>query len=129
MQSPPKKRQAQAADRPQEENEGATKEGKTEEEGTHYLHENDLILFRVQQMLLPLLMKEEMINQDFWAPDIYLVAVGAALNSIVRDLRQHQDGSLSVILETVQARTSPNTKENATVPGANAQCIWLVCCP
>jgi hypothetical protein len=42
-------------------------------------------------------------------------AVGAALHSIVTELRQHWDNFLSVILQSVQAPTSPNTKENPTV--------------
>jgi hypothetical protein len=52
-------------------------------------------------MLPPLLIKEEMLDQDFWAPDINSVAVGAALHSIVRELKQHQNDSLLAILEIV----------------------------
>jgi hypothetical protein len=66
-------------------------------------------------LLLPLLLKEEFLNKDFWAPEVDSAAVGAALHSIVIELRQHRDDSLSVILQTVQAPTSPNTKENPTV--------------
>jgi hypothetical protein len=62
-------------------------------------------------MLLPLLMKEEFLHHDFWAPDVDSAAVGVALHSIVTELRQHRDDSLSAILETRQAPTSPNTKE------------------
>ena len=77
-------------------------------------------------MLRPLLMKEELLNQDFWAPDIDSVAVVAALDSIVRELRQHRDDSLSAILETEQAPSSPNTKENATmVPTLKAYGVSL----
>jgi hypothetical protein len=86
-----------------------------EEEGTTDPHENDLVLLRVQRMLLPLLIKEEFLTQDFWAPDVDSAAVGAALSSIVTELRQHRDDKLSAILETFQAPTSPNTKESPTV--------------
>ncbi len=73
------------------------------EDGTHDTHENDIVLLRVQRMLLPLVMKEEFLYQDFWADDVDSAAVGAALQSIVTELRQHRDNSLSAILATVQA--------------------------
>ena len=66
-------------------------------------------------MLLPLLMKEEFLHQDFWAPDVDSAAVGVALHSIVTELRQHRDDSHSAILETRQAPTTPNTKETPTM--------------
>jgi hypothetical protein len=44
-----------------------------------------------------------------------LAAVGAALCSIVMELRQHWDDSLSAILETSQVPLSPNTKESPTL--------------
>jgi hypothetical protein len=91
-----------------------SKEGEYEED-THATYENDLVLLRVQRMLLPLLMKEEFLYKDFWAPDVDLAAVGAALHSIVTELRQHRDDSLSAILQTSQAPTSPNTKESPLV--------------
>jgi hypothetical protein len=85
------------------------------EEATDDTHERDLVLLRIQRLLLPLLMKEEFLKQDFWAPNVDLAAVGAALQSISTELRQHRDDSLSAILETVQAPTSPNTKESPSV--------------
>jgi hypothetical protein len=95
---------------PRKEQEEQSTEGEIEDP-----HESDLVLLRVQRVLLPLLMKEEFLNKDFWAPEVDSAAVGAALHSIVTELRQHQDDSLSVILQTIQAPTSPNTKENPTV--------------
>jgi hypothetical protein len=72
----------------------------------------NLVLLRARR-LLPLLVKEESLNQDdFWAAAVDWAAVEAALDSIARDLRQHPDDSLSAILQTVHAPTSPNTKEN-----------------
>jgi hypothetical protein len=66
-------------------------------------------------MLLPLLMKEEILNKDVWAPNVeYSAAVGVALDSIVMELRQHRDDSHSAILDTMQAPISPNMKENRT---------------
>jgi hypothetical protein len=78
-------------------------------------HESDLVLLRVQRMLLPLLLKDEILQKDFWASDVDSAAVGAALHLIVTELRQHRDDSLSAILATVQAPTSPNTKESPSV--------------
>jgi hypothetical protein len=60
-------------------------------------------------------LKEELLHTDFWAPEVDSAAVEAALHSIVTELRQHRDDLLSVILQTVQVSTSPNTKENPTV--------------
>jgi hypothetical protein len=42
-------------------------------------HESTLVLLRVQRMLLPLLLKEEILQKDFWASDVDSAAVGAAL--------------------------------------------------
>jgi hypothetical protein len=41
-------------------------------------------------------------------------AVGEALDLVVMELRQHQDDSLSAILDTEQAPISPNSKDNST---------------
>ncbi len=41
-------------------------------------------------MLLPLLLKEEFLITYFWAPEVDLAAVGAALHSIVTELRHPQ---------------------------------------
>jgi hypothetical protein len=49
-------------------------------------HESNLVLLRVQRMLLPLLLKEEYLNKDFWASDIDTAAVGAALHSIATEI-------------------------------------------
>jgi hypothetical protein len=66
--------------------EDKSKEGKLEE-GTDEPHESDLLLLRIQWMLLPLLMKEEILNKDFWATDhVDSVAVSKALDSIVMEL-------------------------------------------
>jgi hypothetical protein len=86
--------------------------GEESEEDTNNPKKSDFVLLRVWRMLLPLLVKEEILNKDFWAPEIDSAAVGDALDSIVREIRQQRDDSLSSILETVQAPTSPNTKSN-----------------
>jgi hypothetical protein len=78
-------------------------------------HESDLVLLRVQRLLLPLLLKEEILEKDYWATDVDSAAVGAALHSIVTELRQHRDNSLSAILQTSQAPTSPTTKASPTI--------------
>jgi hypothetical protein len=95
---------------PQKEQEEQSTEGEIEDP-----QESDLVLLRVQRILLPLLLKEELLHTDFWAPEVDSAAVEAALHSIATELRQHRDDSLSLILQTVQAPTSPNTKENPTV--------------
>jgi hypothetical protein len=118
--------QAEVA-RPPAQEEEEVNAGELEEEGTDDPHESDLLLLRIQRMLLPLLMKEEMLNSDFWAPDVDSAAVRVALDSIVTELRQHRDDSLSAILETAQAPISPNTEENPTVvPTLKAYGISLV---
>jgi hypothetical protein len=50
-------------------------------------HKSDLVLPRVQRMLLPLLLKDEILHKDFWASNVDFAAVGAALHSIVMKLR------------------------------------------
>jgi hypothetical protein len=96
------------------------------EEAVYNAHEHDLVMLRVQRLLLPLLMKEEFLSKDLWAPDVNSAAVGAALHSIVMELRQHRNNSLSTILETVQVPTSSNTKENpSVVPTLKAYSVSL----
>jgi hypothetical protein len=61
-------------------------------------------------------MKEKMLNEAFWAADIDSAAVESALDSMARESRQRrEEDSLSAVLQTVQAPTSPNTKENPNV--------------
>jgi hypothetical protein len=96
------------------------------EEDMKDTHESDLVLHQVWWMLLPLLVKKEILNKDFWAPEIDWAAVGDALKNIVREIWQHRDNSLSSILETVRALTSPNTKANpAMVPMLKAYGVSL----
>jgi hypothetical protein len=109
-----KTQQQTEADQPREEE--SKEDDETEEEGAHSdPFENDLVLLRVRRLLLPLLMKEEMLNKAFWAADIGSAAVESALDSMARESRQHREDSLSAVLQTVQAPTSPNTKENPNV--------------
>jgi hypothetical protein len=54
------RQQAEEADPGEEEVEGS-KEDETEEEGIHDPNENDFLLLQVQRVLLPLLMKEEIL--------------------------------------------------------------------
>jgi hypothetical protein len=68
----------QEAELPLEEEEEEANEGHNEETGNR--HKNDLVLLQVHMMLLPLLMKEEFLYQDFWSPDVDSAAVGAALH-------------------------------------------------
>jgi hypothetical protein len=78
-------------------------------------HESNLVLLRVQCLLLPLLLKKEILQNNFWATEVDSAAVGAALHSIVTELRQHRGDSLSAILETPQVSTSPTTRSTPTL--------------
>jgi hypothetical protein len=95
--------------------EESKEQGGVEECHTKPPYERDLVLLRVQRMLLPLLVKEDILNEDFWAPDIDSAAVGSALDSIVMELRQDRDNSLSAILKTVQTPTSHKTKTDPSI--------------
>ena len=110
------RQQTEAANRPQEEKEEESKEGETDEEGMRDCHESDLLLLRVQRMLLPLLVKEEVLNQDsLWAPNVDSASVGAAIDSVGKELRQHREDALSSVLGTEQVPISAETEENDTV--------------
>jgi hypothetical protein len=65
-------------------------------------------------MLLSLLMKEEFLNKDLWAPNVDSAAVQAALHSMVMELRQFHNELFSAILKTGQASTSPNANKSLT---------------
>jgi hypothetical protein len=60
-------------------------------------------------------MREEFLYQDFWSPDVDLAATGAALHSIMMELRQHRDDSLAAILATVQVPTYLAANENPSI--------------
>jgi hypothetical protein len=106
------------------EEEEANEAGHNDETGDRY--ENDLVLLSFQRKLLPLLMKEEFLYKDFMSPDVDSSAVGAALHSIVTELRQYRDNALSSILATVQAPTSPAMKESpSVVPSLKAYGVSL----
>jgi hypothetical protein len=85
--------------------EESKEQGKNEdEEGTNDPHENDLVLLRVQRMLLPLLMKEEFLTQDFWATDVDSAAVGDALSLIVTEegpVRRNRSATIRKETETI----------------------------
>ena len=51
-------------------------------------YKSNLVLMRVQRLLLPLLLKDEILQRDFWASNVDSAAVGAALHSIVMNRRQ-----------------------------------------
>jgi hypothetical protein len=74
-------------------------------------YENSLILLRIKTKLLPLLLKEELLETNFWTA-VDANEVEAAMNDIVTEIRQHRDAALSEILGTNQEPVSPNTKEN-----------------
>jgi hypothetical protein len=109
------KQQAEAAGLPQEE----SMEGDTEEDP----HKSNLVLLRVQPMLIPLLLKEEFLNKDLWASDIGSAAVGAALHSIVMELKQHRDDYLASGCWTKGGRSDIGRIWGAGA-GAGAK-VWL----
>ncbi len=72
----------EAASQPAPE-EDTTTDCNTEQEDPH---ESDLVLLRVQRMLLHLLLKEEYLNTELWSSKVDSAAVGAALHSIVTEI-------------------------------------------
>jgi hypothetical protein len=79
--------ETEAAGRPAPAEEETATDCDTEQQQDRY--ESDLVLLRIQWMLLPLLLKEEYLNTDFWASIVDSAAVGAALHSIVTEIQQH----------------------------------------
>ncbi len=80
-------------------------------------YENDLMLSRIKTKLLPLLLKEEVMEMHFWTT-VNSAEVESAMNDIVAEIRQHRDNALSDILGTIKEAVSPNTKNNSNIcPG------------
>jgi hypothetical protein len=88
-------------------------------------HKSNLVLLRVQRMLLPLLLKEEILQKDFWASDVDSAAVGAALHSIVTEL-ETAPGQFSFCY--LGNLTSANISKQQRKPfhGANSEGLWSV---
>jgi hypothetical protein len=63
-------------------------DGGQPEDGNEY--ENDLMLSRIKTKLLPLLLKEEVLEMDFWTT-VNSAEVESAMNDIVAKIRQHRD--------------------------------------
>jgi hypothetical protein len=82
--------------------------GHQPEDGNEY--ENDLMLSRIKTRLLPLLLKEEVLEMNFWTT-VNSAEVESAMNDIVAEIRQHRYKALSYILGTIKEAVSPNTKK------------------
>jgi hypothetical protein len=90
--------------------------GHQPEDGNEY--ENDLMLSRIKTRLLPLLLKEEVLEMNFWTT-VNSAEVESAMNDIVAEIQQHRDNVLSDILSdilgTIKEAVSPNTKNNSNI--------------
>jgi hypothetical protein len=64
-------------------------------------YENDLMMLSIQKKLLPLILKEEVLQTDFWTM-VDSGLVESTMNEVVSDIRRHQDDTLSEILGTLK---------------------------
>jgi hypothetical protein len=62
--------------------------GHQPEDGNEY--ENDLMLSQIKTKLLPLLLKEEVLEMNFWTT-VHPAKAESAMNDIVAKIRQHRD--------------------------------------
>ena len=83
----------------------------------YYYYENDLLLLSIRNKLLPLILKEEVLQTDFWTT-VDSGLVESTMHEIVSDIRQHHDDALSEILGTAKEAVSPNTKSNSNICSA-----------
>jgi hypothetical protein len=84
-----------------------SKDGGKPVDGNKY--ENDLMLSQIKTKLLPLLLKEEVSEMNFWRT-VNSAKVESAMNDIVAKIQQHRGTALSDILGTIKEAVSPNTK-------------------
>jgi hypothetical protein len=75
---------------------------------------NDLMLSQIKTQLLPLHLKEEVLEMSF-STTVDSADVDSAMNDIVAEIRLHKDNALSDILGTVKEAVSPNTKYNTCI--------------
>ena len=80
-------------------------------------YKDDLIMLSIRNKLLPLIVKEEVLQTDFWTM-VDSGLVESTMNKIFSDIRKHQDDALSEILGTAKAAVSPNTKNNSNISSA-----------
>jgi hypothetical protein len=72
-----------------------------------------LTLMRMKTMLLPLLLKKEILDLDaFWSPVGDPSEIASVILDIAKDLQLQRDDKLSDILSTIQAPVSPQSKQN-----------------
>jgi hypothetical protein len=73
-----------------------------------------LILSWIKTQLLPLLLKEEVLEISFWTT-VDSADVKSAMNDIVAEIGQHKDNALSEILGTIREAVSPNKEDNSSI--------------
>ena len=72
-----------------------------------------LTLLRMKTNLLPLILKQELLDQDaFWSPVGDSEKIASVILDIAKDLQQQKDEKLSEILGTIRAPVSPRSQQN-----------------
>jgi hypothetical protein len=72
-----------------------------------------LTLLRMKTKLLPLILKQELLDLDaFWSPIGDSDKIASVIIDIARELQQQKDDKLSEILGTSRAPVSPQTQDN-----------------
>jgi len=89
-------------------------------ENTHKkdVDENDFLLLRIKKRLLPLLLKPDVLESDYWI-DVDSKEVESVMNDIVSEIRKHREDVLSDILGVHHQPLSPNTKNDRWVCPTN----------
>jgi predicted metal-dependent hydrolase len=73
----------------------------------------DLTLLRMKTNLLPLLLKQDLLNLDaLWSPVGDSSKIGSLILDIAKDLQQQKEEKLSEILGTIRVPVSPQRKQN-----------------
>ena len=88
------------------------------EESTESLqdeYENDILLLRIKKRLLPLLLKPDVLESDYWTDVDSKEVEAAVMNQIVSEIREQREEALSNILGVHHAPLSPTTKNDRNI--------------
>ena len=77
-------------------------------------YENDFLWFRIKKRLLPLLLKPDVLESDYWK-DADSKEVESVMSDILLEIREHREDMLSDILGVHHQPLSPNTKNDRRV--------------
>ena len=78
-------------------------------------YENDFLFLRIKKRLLPLLLKPDVLESDYWTDVDSKEVVESVMNDILSEIREHREGVLSDILGVHHQPLSPNTKNDRRV--------------